>query len=381
MRSVNAQLIALAALAFTSFGVVSVDVRISCHRPIPNTYYVTENALNPNINIEFEEGPVSDAVRSNPDGFEICIQWGDDFEPSCSRLDPEAMGTLPALDPKTTATHGAYIFRSWIQPTEGGGGRTPNSPISSAEIRSATLLEVPFGIGAPVDDEDEASSPTPKEGTPPTVAADDGTPEYLLGVHYAHDAHVAVVDAKTGQPVFVLELERLFSVRYLDTTAYNERGDLRQQLSEKWDRAADELEYSMRSILAAKADEAASNSPSSSSSSSSSSSFSSSSSSSSSLSTAPSDTIDTSIDTPPPPLSFHVRFVVFDTVHESLILNRLSMDMVAESLKRFCTNKGSEGCTLVAVDHHKAHASLGLYDAHHELGEKQTDYYLLATLV
>ena len=177
------------------------DVVISVYSPLMGVHYMTAEVL-VSINVDLTEGPLSDTVRAAPEAYTACFSWGSgDGGGSgagevhcCSILDAGACTAgWPSLI-TASAAPGAHEFTAWLQRSDalrgGGGGESDSGTVALGEggevesaaaaaaaaesdaVRAGTLTTVRYATGPP---------PLPLD-RPPAV----------LGVHFGHDAHVAV---------------------------------------------------------------------------------------------------------------------------------------------------------------------------------------------
>jgi hypothetical protein len=176
-----------ALLTATAHGAdVAPDVSMTITSPIRDRIYNTRG-LRPGVslNIYPNGGPISNALRERFDEYELCV----DFDTQRKYLSCKTLGSsddLSSVDLRTMPD-GYHLFAAFLRPVEGKSGLLTESELSSASVT------IPYYSG-PLDE------------------ATQGQPEWVISLHYSHDAHVAALHF--GEPVYVLELERLVERRY-----------------------------------------------------------------------------------------------------------------------------------------------------------------------
>ena len=223
----------------------SNDVQARVFSPLPGVAYL-QAFVEPTIELTFGEGPLSNAVRGQPDGFEICLDWsaaardddgGGDSDGSNDSGDCCALALMltggdcasfwPPLE-TATAAPAPYRFKVWLQPAAATAhpatlvaARAAAAEAGGSSFAAATAVDVHYWVGAPplptataaptppppVADAAKSGAPKPGVGRSSRrrnghataaasrsgVGADGGLLRpVVLGVHFGHDAHVAV---------------------------------------------------------------------------------------------------------------------------------------------------------------------------------------------
>lgn len=176
---------------FSSSG--ALDVVISITSPIRDRIYNTRG-LRPGVTVDIyaNGGVISNSIREHFNDYELCIDYYDKGNYlSCKTLGSNS--DLASAD-LSSFPEGNHIFSAFIRPVEGVRGL-----LSASELSSITV-KVPYSTGS-------LDKITHEK------------PEWVIALHYSHDAHVAALH--WGEPVYVLELERLVEKRYFTGVATN----------------------------------------------------------------------------------------------------------------------------------------------------------------
>ena len=167
-------------------------VAIKVTSPHASRTYLT-NGLRPGVELEIHDvdHPLALGIRARLADYELCVNFdfgGSYGMPLCKGL--ASSDDLPSIV-ISTLPHGQKVFRASLRPAPGGG-----AGLLSEEELSVTAVEVVYRTGS--------LAPSPSGTSAPL--------DWVLALHYSHDAHVAVLHG--GVPVLVLELERLVEKRY-----------------------------------------------------------------------------------------------------------------------------------------------------------------------
>jgi hypothetical protein len=184
-----AQLAAVAAAwahPTTAAAINAGGVGLAVTSPFPHRTYQTRG-LRPGVSLAVEErGPLAEALRARLGDYELCIDYSapQGFT-SCKAL--TSGSDLNSAD-LSSFEAGSHTFRAFLRPRPGADddGQAV-SLLTEAEL-ALCAVDVPYATGA--------------------LAA---SPEWVVALHYSHDAHVAALHF--GVPVFVLEIERLVEKR------------------------------------------------------------------------------------------------------------------------------------------------------------------------
>jgi len=152
------------------------------------------------------------------------------------------------------------------------------------------------------------------------VGSDTVVSNTVLGVHFSHDAHIAVVI--NGVPKFVLELERLVNKRYYDSCLYTFTSpEIVSNFISNWRSFAAQVLWGLKDVG-----------------------------------------VDLDV----------INVVVFNIANaQTHEMNKATIDAIMLGLEVLI----DDTTKVVIVDHHESHAALGLYDAYHELGIKHPLIY------
>jgi len=105
-------------LATSSDSLLAFDVRLTIEVPEAGITYATE-IIEPQLTLEFREGPVSKSVRQAPTEFETCVQWssatGPPINSSCCNIGSDGTLSLPSLSTQSWSD-GMYFFRAFLRP-------------------------------------------------------------------------------------------------------------------------------------------------------------------------------------------------------------------------------------------------------------------------
>ena len=215
----------------SSFGVVGTaeDLVVRVTSPSPNRRYQTRG-LKPGVLVDImEQGPLASAIRARPEAYELCVDFSHPHSfISCKVL--TSATNLAAADLRSFH-EGSHEFRAFLRPhpvvvandkaTVAAGGPQPIPLLSEADLAPAAV-HVPYATGAlqvpssglgpsnstssGSSSSSSSSSGTTSPSRPTSLNGNGGLVEWVVALHYSHDAHVAVLH--WGIPVYVLELER-----------------------------------------------------------------------------------------------------------------------------------------------------------------------------
>eukprot|EP00614_Pseudopedinella_elastica_P035238 CAMPEP_0172644760 /NCGR_PEP_ID=MMETSP1068-20121228/239379_1 /TAXON_ID=35684 /ORGANISM="Pseudopedinella elastica, Strain CCMP716" /LENGTH=848 /DNA_ID=CAMNT_0013458973 /DNA_START=205 /DNA_END=2751 /DNA_ORIENTATION=- len=270
------------------------EISIRVTSPDHHRNYQTRGLI-PGVTLKVSgDGPLAAPLLARPDDYELCVDFSapNGFV-SCKGL--ASSDNLASVD-LSSMPLGEHVFRAFLRPKPGAGEKG----LLTQEALASTAVQVPYSSGP-------EPPPTPL-AEPASRAANQG--EWVVGLHFSHDAHVAVTHR--GEPVVVLELERLVEKRYF-SGLFDLAGDPeeRERVVKAWRGAAEVVAQAAGRPLEAKWDRGV----------------------------------------------FNMIFTEFGGPWEPTFRDALNIARDAFPAKRW-----------TQVDHHGSHATLGLWDAHRELG-------------
>ena len=224
IRAASLCLVALVAAAQSSTaGVVGAaeDLVVRVTSPFANRLYQTRG-LKPGVEVSIHErGPLASAVRARPEAYELCVDFSHPHGfTSCKGL--AAATNLAAAD-LASFHEGAHVFRAYLRPhpavvaadaefaaaaAAAFAALPPRVPLLSEAELAGAAVNVPYATG-PLRLRGQVQGDGGGSGSPALASVTGGVEsgvEWVVAVHYSHDAHVAVLH--WGTPVYVLELER-----------------------------------------------------------------------------------------------------------------------------------------------------------------------------
>jgi hypothetical protein len=190
------------------------DIVITVTSPAPGRHYIT-HGLPPGVSLDVgSSSAVANMLRARPEAYEFCVDFDSLKQEYLSQCKSFVGGqNLLGIDLETMEV-GNHSFRAFLKPKDEFANE---EGIASQEDLASSAVEVPYSTGALPPPPSVGSSQSQMHAASDGSAASDGAAveaveEWVVSFHFSHDAHVAALH--WGEPVFVLELERMVAQRY-----------------------------------------------------------------------------------------------------------------------------------------------------------------------